>query len=689
MSAVASFKLRSRIDADAKVEAFILNARNGLAAFGADIDFDSDCWDITSHSFAKGDRRVRAGRVHLFFDKVPDGKRAGPAYNLRMFAKAYVRSQTAHLSASVVLRAVKAFEALGAAMEKIGIDFLADCDAACFDAAVSYLVADGTALTTDATGPRLGQIARFLDRNMLCIHPIGRWRYIKQRRSQSGRVGDAFEARRRRSLPDPEAIDALAQAFRLASDPRDVLATSVAAILCSAPERINELLNLSANCEVTQIGDDGREYLGLRWAGSKGYADHVKLILPGMTDVVREALRKILAITDQARRIARWYEEYPTQLYLPEDQVHLRDREFVEFEEIGTLVGLSGTARSTVRGWVKAAGIPVTLILRQSGHLAHVIRFADLEKHIVGLLPSGFPVADSRTGLNYTDALTVIPHGLFRNGSASLCMIEPLRYHHISYALGQNGSAGSVTVFQRVGLDPDRRLCLRSHEFRHWLNTLAQGANLSQLDIAKWSGRRNVEQNAFYDHVTSEEIVAQIRAKVGDHAKAVGPLAEVPKKLPVSREEYAAMAVPTAHTTLYGFCIHDFAASPCEMFRNCLDCREHVCIKGLSDRTERIERSLALASSHLEQAQAAVADGVYGAEDWVNIHQANVERLRQLIAILNDPDIEDGALIQLTDRGSYTLSEGVAYDHLAGIEPFDRVRSSQLRIIPPDTEPSS
>lgn len=149
------------------------------------------------------------------------------------------------------------------------------------------------------------------------------------------------------------------------------------------------------------------------------------------------------------------------------------------------------------------------------------------------------------------------------------------------------------------------------------------------------------------------------------------------------------MAVPTAHTTLYGFCIHDFAASPCEMFRNCLDCREHVCIKGLPDRTERIERSLALASSHLEQAQAAVADGVYGAEDWVNVHQANVERLRQLIAILNDPDIEDGALIQLSDRGGYTLSEGVAYEHLAGIEPFDRARSSQLRIILPDTEPSS
>lgn len=585
-----------------------------------------------------------------------------------MFAKAYVRSQTAHLSSTVVVRAVKAFEAIGTAMEKAGIDSLADCDRACFDAAVSELIANGAVATTDAVGPRLGQIARFLDRNLMCVHPIARWRYPKQRASTNGRVGDAFEARKRRSLPDPEAIDALAQAFQLASDPRDVLTTSVAAILCSAPERINEVLALPVNCEVDQTGDDGRGYLGLRWAGSKGYADHVKLILPAMADVVREALRKIHAITDQARSVARWYENNPTRLYLPEGHEHLRGKEFVELEEIAPLLGLAKPTRPVIRYWVKTAGLQVTKVRRQSGQFAQVIRFADLEKHLIGLLPTGFPIADSKTGLKYADALTAIPYGLFRNGEPSLCMIEPLRYHHIAYALGQNNEAGSVTVFQRVGLDPERRLSIRSHQFRHWLNTLAQGANLSQIDIAKWSGRRSPDQNAFYDHVTSEEIVEQIRAKVGNHAKAIGPLAEIPKHLPVSREEYVTMAVPTAHTTLYGFCIHDFAASPCEMFRNCLDCREHVCIKGLPDRMERIERSLTLATAHLEQAQAAVTDGVYGAEEWVEVHGATVKRLAQLIAILKDPGVEDGAVIQLGKQETYSLSEGAAHDYLKSIE---------------------
>lgn len=464
--------------------------------------------------------------------------------------------------------------------------------------------------------------------------------------------------------------------------------TSVAAILCSAPERINEVLALAADCEVEQVGEDGRDYLGLRWTGSKGYADHVKLILPGMAGVVREALHNIRAITERARQIARWYEKHPTSLYLPEAYEHLRTNEFVEFEEVAELAGISAKARGTARLWVNSAGIPDTMIRRKSGHLAKVVRFSDLERHIISLLPIEFPVMDGQTGLRYADALMVIPRGLFKTGKGSLCMIEPLRYHHVGNGLGQNRAAGSTTVFQRVGIDRDRRLRINSHQFRHWLNTLAQGSNLSQVDIAKWSGRNSVRQNAFYDHVTSEEIVEQIRAKVGDHAKAIGPLADIPKNLPLSRAEYAAMAVPTAHTTLYGFCIHDFAASPCEMFRNCLDCREHVCIKGLPDREERIERALELASSHLEQAKRAVADGAYGAEDWVATHQGAVDRLRDLLSILHDPQIEDGAIIQLSGQGTRSLSESVAYDHIAGASLIDQTPRS-FRLTPATEEQPS
>lgn len=44
-----------------------------------------------------------------------------------------------------------------------------------------------------------------------------------------------------------------------------------------------------------------------------------------------------------------------------------------------------------------------------------------------------------------------------------------------------------------------------SHQARHLLNTLAQEEHLSDLEISFWSGRRNVDQNKNYDHISSED----------------------------------------------------------------------------------------------------------------------------------------------------------------------------------------
>jgi hypothetical protein len=135
--------------------------------------------------------------------------------------------------------------------------------------------------------------------------------------------------------------------------------------------------------------------------------------------------------------------------------------------------------------------------------------------------------------------------------------------------------------------------------------------------------------------------------------------------MPVSRATYAAMVVPTAHITFFGFCIHDYTTSPCEMFRKCLDCREHLCVKGLRDNTERIRQTLEGARNSLVKARKAVAEAVYGAANWVTVHAATVERLEELLRILNDPNVQDGAVVQLSASNTYTLSEGALMDRLA------------------------
>lgn len=70
-----------------------------------------------------------------------------------------------------------------------------------------------------------------------------------------------------------------------------------------------------------------------------------------------------------------------------------------------------------------------------------------------------------------------------------------------------------------------------------------------------------------------------------DPTKALfGPVGEVAKHLPVTMQELNTLEHAAVHVTEYGYCVHDYTMSPCEKFRDCVNCTEQVCIKG--DDTE-------------------------------------------------------------------------------------------------------
>ena len=119
------------------------------------------------------------------------------------------------------------------------------------------------------------------------------------------------------------------------------------------------------------------------------------------------------------------------------------------------------------------------------------------------------------------------------------------------------------------------------------MTTLANEGNLSQLDIARWAGRKDARHNRYYDHETAASLVSKARA-VGedmfDRAITVTP------RGPVTAEQLLEGTLPAVHLTKYGACLHDFAMSPCPFYRDCLNCVEHACVKG-EERAETVLRS--------------------------------------------------------------------------------------------------
>lgn len=228
-----------------------------------------------------------------------------------------------------------------------------------------------------------------------------------------------------------------------------------------------------------------------------------------MAGVAEEAIGKIRRLTDEAREVARWYEKNPTQLYLPEGMEHFRTREWLSMNDLSEILYAVPMERHASPRWCDANGVTKRIREKRA-----CVRFADVEAAVLRLLPRGFPVADSTTGLKYSDALFVIQrNALATRGGRFRCVIELVTNADIGSRLGQLSTSGIKSIFDRFGFyeEDGSSIHVTTHQFRHYLNTLAQAGGMSQLDIAKWSGRKDVRQNRHYDHETSDAVVARIR----------------------------------------------------------------------------------------------------------------------------------------------------------------------------------
>ncbi|MDN8051295.1 MULTISPECIES: integrase [Burkholderia cepacia complex] len=645
MADIVAFVPQSHLDAQANMAGFIELCRTRLTSFGASLVFDADRWEVSEHIQRKG-RHHALGLV--FSKQATSRKRQSVMMDepFRSFAKSYIRYQHGMRPTISLTNRMTALRALEAALLETGTADAVRTNGHVLNRAAQLLAERLASSSAYVAANQLQMIAEFMCDNCLMTVPM-RWvNPLQPPDDHRTRIGKSADERRAAKMPSQAALDALPKVFRMATDPIDVMVSSITAFLCAAPDRISEILCLPSDCEIKQKSDrSGEDVYGLRWWPVKGAAPMVKWIIPSMASVVKAAVGKIRKLTDEAREIARWYEQNPTRLYLAPGTEHLRVKEWLSLDEMATIVFAEPVSLELPVRWCTK-----NEVLREHRGRRAYARFADVEAAVLRQLPPGFPVADRTTGLKYGDALFVTQrNALHPSRPRFRCVIEPVRYNQIRHRLGASSVPSRYSIFERCGFaepggEPIR---INTHQFRHYLNTLAQAGGLSQLDIAKWSGRKDVRQNRHYDHETSDAVVARIRAAVGDDTRFFGPLATRPRADLITRDEFARLKVPTAHATDFGYCVHDYVMSPCEMHRDCLKCGEQVCVKGEPEKEKRIRQAHVEATLLLSMAEQAEAEGEFGASDWAEHHKAHLARVTALLHVLDDPAVPRGAVIQL------------------------------------------
>jgi hypothetical protein len=659
MAKIIHFIPKAEATAHANVESFISFCKPLLDAYPDIPSWEEDRWSPRGISEEVG--RKPHAIVFSSFEMAAKKGNSMLSQPFLDFAKAYflynqsLRPTLVHNYRMSALRALE--KALRASTGDSTIERL---NPAICNMAINFLEVSCNKNSAYKIGLEITSIVKMLNKNRMVMAPF-QWKSHLAPFTVSNRVGKEADAARRAKLPSETALDALPKCYNMASEPQDIIISSIAALLLTAPDRISEVFRLSVNCEIEKE-HKGKKIYGFRWYPSKGSEPMVKWIPSQMVDLAKDALGRIKKITEPARKLALWYEQNPGKIFLLPEYEHFRSKKFLTLAEVALITGFSH--RTVVYNWAETKKIKIHQ--PDNDNEFQKLKFSDVELEFLKLLPDGFPILDRRTGLKYSEALLVCRMGELNEDNIKPGMIQTIGESQIRRGLGGDVNFGKSSLFSRLGFsNPDgTAIKISTHQFRHWLNTLAHRGGMSQLDIAKWSGRMNVNQNQAYDHMTSDEIISMTMELVNTGSTLFGPLDELVDKTPISRDEFFKLEFPTAHVTEIGYCVHDYTMLPCQKFGDCINCRESMCIKGDAKKTERIRKILADAEELLRRAELAKQEGYYGSDRWFEHHQAVVERYRHLLSALEDPTIPIGTPIFLSNVDEHSPISTAMRKHL-------------------------
>ena len=501
----------------------------------------------------------------------------------------------------------------------------------------------------------------------------------------------------------------VAEAFHQAKTSRQKYITSLCVMLMCQPSRLVELRGLTLNS--LQKSDTGRWYL--MWYPAKG-GDPVKKWIPELLeDVVKQAFNRLVEISRPARKAAKFAYNNPgifmhhdrctTPKDYPQD-IELTYDQFANACGFGT--GLQ--AHGGPIGWNTIQSKWVMTLLnelngtnnwreklpshshcitpnnevakintRGAPHKVTDIKikfptYSDLRKHVDETYKNcAFPKYGD---VNIWDCITLIRENEFHKKhcvkSFSWRFLGPTM---LGFAVGAK-SRSTESIFEELGLVDEDGSALEfcSHQFRHWLNTKLHLAGEDDWLIAKWSGRADINQNKAYDGRTRAQ-KSRLTKRIGHLGRSGGELtltevnqlmapfdSETPPppmvlhelSLPIPLKSLGVAREGVAQFSGLGYCVHNYASSPCVKNGDCATCSEHVCMKGIGNSLEELKNLENLYAEQLEHAFANANEGVFGADRWVTSLSFKLTKIRTIIKIIEDPNNPDGLIIRIPEEAS-------------------------------------
>jgi hypothetical protein len=627
---IKQFTPRSSTDAAKNLTDFVRYCKEQLNVLGEDLEWNAMYWKGYQLGFTKlGSPRMTKDETYRFTD--PFGQ----------FARAYVRYQIGigrMKARSIILTMLRTLESqLVQANNRAA---LADLNIAILDLTVDKARGHFKGQGQYQVGRELQCLTRFLTEKRLIANSVAAWQTpIKDPKQDIHKIGAKADTLRAMRMPSDTTLDAVAEIF--ASDPKGPsqrFVSSACMMMMCDDMRVGELLSLPADLEVMVPHKDGSERYGWRFYSAKGFEGSIKYPAKAMTENAKAAVRRIREMTEEARKLSRWIENHADKPYRHANCPKVTDDQPLTAEQVCAYLGYA--TPSSLRNSTKLS----------AANGAHSLN--SLWQWAMTRQPKDFPWFDKERRIKYSNALFCMRR-FELDGTKAVPSQVILARPTVASFLSRISSRSShnKTIFGEFGyFDADGKpLSVTTHMFRHWNDTLGERGALGQEERAKRAGRANPLQNRTYNHMSEWEYVDKTDA-IDPSRVLSGPQGVVSNcQNPINREGFALYPSGPMHRHLYGGCAHDWILSPCEKFRDCLNCEESIIEKRLCKgvRLERLKETLAELQVDYAAAVRAREDGNIGVEKWEEAHLLRLRRIEQLISMIESPEIPDDARIRL------------------------------------------
>lgn len=462
----------------------------------------------------------------------------------------------------------------------------------------------------------------------------------------------AWQSKRCLSL---HQVTAVADIFASAQEPVDLYWSSVMVLLMFSPSRAGELSDLSVN---SLIEDEGR--LWVQWYGEKGYGHTTKPVPRELESTVKLAFQRLIAIGKPAREAAKFAHTHPKKFLrhpkcVTPDNINedtpLNAYEFarafcIGHSKIDRIVRMEDknsqpawTCVNTGNNWIKK--------LLESGP----ITYEKCAEYVANLYQNRTWPRTSEHGPLIWESLLLIRDYEFHED------FEPKEFswkmpsiNDLNLRLGSSKYPGKrkASLFNRFNMSDEDGgdIQITSHQFRVWLSTVCERAGMDSWMLAKFAGRARIDDNKHYDLRTQDEKYDQA-ISVLDLELRPKPLSALKLNLPVAYEDLGENRIGVAQITQYGFCLHDFASSPCTKNAECMTCKEHACVKGMPNTLERILLLERQVSDQLDKAVSAEESQIFGADRWVTYLGWRLSHIRSILKIFQSDKYQDGTIVRI------------------------------------------